>query len=310
MLDQINKQLDIIKNELAKKHVLEKKLEELKKDLSISEGVLYQLEQELKKEKRDVDNLKKLSLSNIVSTVMGNKDEKIQKEEQEYIMAKIKYDNCQSKVHLITSDMINVKERLKSLSDYEDEYKDLLKKKIEIINKYGDEKTKSKIMQMEENIDSYLKEITEIEESLFVGNRLISEIYQAKKLLESAKTWSTFDLFGGDMISSMAKHSKIDEAQNHFSKIYSLTNSFNKELGDVNLSGVSFSSATKTFDIFFDNIFSDLSVDSHIRESYDSVCSLESSVENTLRTLRMNKQKLNVAANDKRREYEEFVKSI
>ena len=105
MLEEINIQIENAKKQVAQKHVLEKKLEELKKELYKSEKALNELETNLIKEKRDVDNLNKLTLSNLVSTVMGNKEEKIGKEEQEYIMAKIKYDGCKSEVNSIKSNI-------------------------------------------------------------------------------------------------------------------------------------------------------------------------------------------------------------
>ncbi|MGX4599535.1 hypothetical protein [Faecalimicrobium sp. JNUCC 81] len=310
MIEQINTQLNNVKNEVAKKYVLEKKLNDLKKELHKSEEELNKLENNLRREKRDVDNLKTLSLSNLVSTVMGNKAEKMEKEEKEYIMAKIQYDSCQSKVSSIKSNINDTIKILSSLAKYEEEYANLLKKKIELINIYGDENTKNKIIDLEEKIDNYLKEIKEINESISVGNSLMVEIAQAKKLLNSAKNWSTFDILGGDLLSSMAKHSKIDEAQAHFSRISNLTRSFNKELRDVNISGVGFSSTTKTFDIFFDNIFSDLSVDKHINESYDKVCNLERNVESILKKLKSDKEKLNIEVTVTRNEYDEFIKNI
>lgn len=310
MIEQINTQINNAKNEVAKKYVLENKLNKLKKELCKSEEELNKLENNLTKEKRDVDNLNTLSLSNLISTVMGNKAEKMEKEEQEYIMAKIQYDSSKSKVSSIKSNINETIKTLTSLAKYEEEYANLLKKKIELINICGDENTKNKIIELEDKIDNYLKEIKEINESISVGNSLIEEIAKAKKLLNSAKTWSTLDIFGGDILSSMVKHNKIDEVQMHFSRISNLTSSFNKELRDVNISGVGFSATTKTFDIFFDNIFSDLSVDKHISQSYDNICNLEKSVENILRKLKSNKEKLNSEVTGTRNEYDEFIKNV
>ncbi|MGL5692690.1 MAG: hypothetical protein ACRCXA_01340 [Peptostreptococcaceae bacterium] len=310
MLEEINIKLNNAKSEVAKKYVLENKLEDLKKELHKGEMQLRDLEESLRKEKRDVDNLKKVSLSNIMSTVMGNKAEKMEKEEREYVLAKIQYDNCFSKVRMLKSDINNVISRISKLRQYENEYASLLKEKIKLINILGDNITKAKIIEIEANIDSYLKEIKEIDESISVGSSLIYEIGQAKKLLSSAKNWSTFDLFGGDLLSSMAKHNKIDEAQNHFYKIANLLNSFNKELSDVNIVGITFSSTTKTFDIFFDNIFSDLAVDKHINQSYENLCSLERDVNRILGNLKINRVKLNSSVEYEKNKYDEFIKNI
>ncbi|MGL5329588.1 MAG: hypothetical protein ACRDD7_09985 [Peptostreptococcaceae bacterium] len=310
MIEQINIKLNNAKSEVAKKYVLENKLENLKNELHKGEAELRNLEESLRKEKKDVDNLKKVSLANIMCTVMGNKAEKMEKEEKEYVFAKIKYDNCFAKVNLLKSDINDVISRISKLRKYESEYSLLLKEKLNLINILGNDITKAKIMEMEDRIDTYLKEIKEIDESILVGGNLMCEIEQAKKLLSSAKSWSTFDLLGGDLLSSMAKHNKIEEAQNHFYKISNLLTSFNNELSDVNISGITFSSTTKTFDIFFDNLFSDLAVDKHINKSYENVCNLERDVNRILCDLRCNKDKLSSYVEYEKDKYNDFIKNI
>ncbi|WP_122640569.1 MULTISPECIES: hypothetical protein [unclassified Romboutsia] len=310
MLKDINNRIREIKNEVAKKQVLEKKLNELKTDLYKSESDLSDLEYKLKKELNDVEKLKKLSLSSIVSTIMNNKEMKIEKEEKEYITAKIEYDKCNSKVILLKKNISDMEERLNYLKTCEIEYSKLLREKIDLINTYGDENDKKKILDMEKYIDEYLMEIKELEESISVGNCLMGEIKETKKLLESAKTWSNLDLFGGDLISSLAKHSKVDEAQRHFSIISNLLERFNKELEDVRISSLNFSTTSRTLDIFFDNIFSDISVNSQINKSYDDVCNLERRVNRIIGVLKENKTRISDVISAKREEYDEFIDTI
>lgn len=312
MLEDINKQINNIKDKVAKKHVLESKLNNLNKQFYKSESELKDLECKLQKELDDVENLKKLSLSSIMSTIMRNKDEKMEKEEKEYLMAKLEYDKCISKVNLLKLNINDINMRLQSLSDCENEYSNLLKRKVELINTYGDESNKNKLINLEREIDSYLREIKELDESIYSGNSLLSEIVETKKLLESAKTWGTLDLLGGDLISSLAKHKRVDEAQLHFTKVSNLLNSFNKELKDVNVnvSSLSFSSTSKTFDIFFDNIFTDISVNSQINKSYEDICDLQKKVSSILNNLEENKNKSNEMIIRKRNEYDEFIKIL
>lgn len=310
MLKDINNRIREIKNEVAKKQVLEKKINELKVDLYNSESDLYNLEKNLKKELDDIEKLKKLSLSSIVSTIMNNKETKMAKEEKEYITAKIEYDKCKSKVILLNKNISDIEEELNYLKKCENEYYKLLKEKIKLINTYGDESIKQKILDIEKYIDEYLMEIKELEESISIGNILMGEIREAKKILESAKTWSTLDLFGGDLISSLAKHSKVDEAQRHFSRISNLLERFNKELNDVRINSLSFSTTSKTLDIFFDNIFSDISVNSQINKSYEDICNLEIRVNRILGVLKENKARINEVIIKKREEYDDFIDNI
>ncbi|MDU2198084.1 MAG: hypothetical protein E7E21_06685, partial [Peptostreptococcaceae bacterium] len=271
---------------------------------------LKELEYKLNKEFDDVEKLKKLSLSNIISTIMKNKDEKMEKEEKEYLMAKLEYDQCESKIKSLKVNINTTTSRLEDLSECENEYSNLLNRKIALFNIYGDEYNKNELINMEAEIDSYLKEIKELDESISVGNSLVSEIENTKKLLESAKAWGTLDLFGGDFISSLAKHQKVDEAQRHFSRTSNLLDRFNKELRDININGLRFSTTSKTFDIFFDNIFTDIAVNNQINKSYNDICSLQRNVETVLKNIKENKRQLLNIVNIKRKEYEEFINNL
>ena len=310
MLEDINKQINDIKEEIAQKQVLENKLNDLNKELCKGKEELKELEYKLNKEFDDVEKLKKLSLSNIISTIMKNKDEKMEKEEKEYLMAKLEYDQCESKIKSLKVNINTTTSRLEDLSECENEYSNLLNRKIALFNIYGDEYNKNELINMEAEIDRYLKEIKELDELISVGNRLVSEIENTKKLLESAKAWGTLDLFGGDFISSLAKHQKVDEAQRHFSRISNLLDRFNKELRDININGLRFSTTSKTFDIFFDNIFTDIAVNNQINKSYNDICSLQRNVENVLKNIKENKRKLLNIVNIKRKEYEEFINNL
>ena len=61
-------------------------------------------------------------------------------------------------------------------------------------------------------LDNYLKEIKDIEESIGTGKALYQEIGYTKEILQSAKNWGTLDLLGGDFISLVVKHQKVDDA--------------------------------------------------------------------------------------------------
>ncbi|MEG0857318.1 MAG: hypothetical protein RSG52_12660 [Terrisporobacter sp.] len=310
MMEDINIKINKVKNDIAERNVLEKKLNDFKKDCCNKEEELANLESQLKKELKDVENLKKLSLSSVMSTIMGNKGSKMEKEEQEYLMAKIKYDQCKSRVDLLKEDISSVETRLKSLADCETKYEDLLQIKIHLIDIDGDEVNKKKLINMEKEIDDCLSKAKELDESIVAGNDLANEIIRCKKVLDSAKNWGTIDLFGGDFISSMAKHNKVEEAQRHFTKISNLLSKFNKELKDVNINNLKFSTTSITFDIFFDNIFTDISVNNKINESYGDICKLQGNVERILYNLKEEQSKLNNFIVNKRRDYDEFVNSI
>ena len=58
MIEDINKKINVVKNQMAEKKVLEEKLKDLNQNIVMNEYELRDLEENLKKELHDVENLK------------------------------------------------------------------------------------------------------------------------------------------------------------------------------------------------------------------------------------------------------------
>lgn len=271
---------------------------------------LEQLRITLAKELKDVEKLEKLSISNFIATIMNNKDEKLEKEHEEYFKAKLKFDEQSAKVNMIDRNLENVEERLRNLRNCEREYKEMLDKKLEIIKSSGDYYVSSKLSELELDIDKALKAQKEIEEAESVGRSLVGAIDAAQDSLESAQGWGLWDMMGGEMLSSIAKHNNINDAEESYIYISNLLQSFNKELGDVNFASLSFSSTTIAFDIFFDNIFTDFAVQSKINDALSDTSYLRKNVSDVMNKLEQEREELSLIILNKRKEYEEFIETL
>lgn len=310
MLRELNEKINKVKDDLASKEILEKKLEKYKVQIEADENKLRELGISMKKEYKDVEKLEKLSLVNLISTLMKNKEVKLEKEQREYLMAKIKYDEHTNKVTLFKENIENIKARLLSLRNCHIEYKELLSKKIELIRNFGDCYNKNKLEELEHEIDRDLRNKKEIEEAELAGRSLLREVSNAEKSLNSASNWGIYDIVGGDLISSMIKHDKINEAESSFRNISSLITRFNKELGDVSYESITMSGTTIAFDIFFDNIFTDFSVQSKINKSLNNVVTLKGKVEGIINNLVNQEKDLNRLISRKRNEYNTIIGNI
>ncbi|HET8559590.1 MAG TPA: hypothetical protein VFL69_03650, partial [Marmoricola sp.] len=89
------------------------------------------------------------------------------------------------------------------------------------------------------------------------------------------RAWSAWDTFGGgDFLSSIAKQHKLDGVARELRRVDAALQSFTRELGDLDLSGVeavNLSPLMRTFDVWFDNIFTDLAVRRRIVEAQQKV---------------------------------------
>lgn len=185
MLKEINEKINIIKEDQALKSVLEGKIENLEVQLKTEERILEELKISLKKEHKDVKRL--------------------EKEQHEYLMTKIKYDDQSSKVALLKENIASIQSRLWDLGKCEKEYRELLNKKLEIIKAKGNHNESIKLSQLEMEIDEALRAQKEIEEAENVGRELIEIIEAAEDSLSSAKNWGIMDIAEGDLVSSMVK---------------------------------------------------------------------------------------------------------
>ena len=92
MLNEINIKLKKLKNDVSLKSTLNCDIEMLDNNLNKEEKELRYLERQLNKEKKQMDDLNKLSISNIFTSIFKNKKSKKENQEKEYLDAKVKYE--------------------------------------------------------------------------------------------------------------------------------------------------------------------------------------------------------------------------
>ena len=128
----------------------------------------------------------------------------------------------------------------------------------------------------------------EVEEAIDAGEKALVCLNRASKCLDSASGWGMLDIFGGGLISGLAKHHRIDEAQDALREAQSSLAVFSRELSDVReFSGlkVDISRGWTFADFFFDGAISDIVVQSKIEDARNRVDHARDSVRDTLARL-------------------------
>lgn len=313
MNENIDNKIQEAKTSIELKKNLMIKIENLNSELKQQLNEFEELKKVLVKEEKDVRKLEGISFASLLSKLLKNREEKLEKEQKEYIEVKIKYDEFKFKISEIQNKIKNKQKRLNELENIETDYNELLDEKIKNIKLSNEESNKVKLLEYENMEDSYIKERTEINEALTVGQELLDEIELALNSFESAKNWGTLDILGGDFLSSIAKHSKIEDATEILHKVSYLIESFNKELKDVYVNtevlDVNISSFTKTFDIFFDNIFSDISVQNEINGGIERVVNLKAKINNVMNNLEERKRVNERNLKNLKKEYYTFIEN-
>jgi len=125
----------------------------------------------------------------------------------------------------------------------------------------------------------------ELREAVSAGQSALDTAESVLSSLDSAEGWGTWDLFGGGLISDLAKHSHLDEAQGNIEYLQSQLRRFKTELADVRISAdmqVNVDGFLRFADYFFDGLFTDWAVLDRISQSQGQVQSTKSQIESVL----------------------------
>ncbi len=125
----------------------------------------------------------------------------------------------------------------------------------------------------------------EVREARAAGIRALNSLRKAEKHLDSARTWGIFDLLGGGLITSLVKHSKLDDARSDIEQARYDLEDFCEELQDVDLPDVHIDELLTFADFFFDGFLADFMVQRRINEARDQLERASRQVEDILRQL-------------------------
>ncbi|HKL41433.1 MAG TPA: hypothetical protein VJ962_02445 [Clostridia bacterium] len=259
------KSLQNKKLNLEKKVALLKILKEERNEASV------QMEQAMdvfKKESKDVEQMEKSSLKSYVAMIAGRYGETLEKERQEMVEAKLKYDRAKEAFKRLDEKVKHHESLNKELENITKEYNQNIKALKEKMLK-EDTHFKNLYESKRNAYDQTSKELIELVEAIDAGEIVLQELNEAKSAFDSAANWGVFDMIGGGLLATMAKHNKINEGKRILNSVSNSLKDFNRELKDVDQSkfvdmNIDLSEFLTFADYFFDGIFADFTVQSRI----------------------------------------------
>lgn len=268
-----------------------KRLEAMLTELRAQEAPLCQkvsrLEETMQRERKDVDRLEGRSLAAFVYYALGKKEEKLDAERREYYAARVKYDAAARELEAIRQDIESTQEDLQDLRDCEERYAKALEEKRQAIEAAGTPGAEE-LLGKGRTVSFLRSQEQELEEALTAGNAALLAANAVAANLKSAEAWGTFDLLGGGLLADIAKHDKLDEAQQSIEQLQIALQRFNKELSDVSIRAnvqVNIDAMLKFADYFFDNIFTDSAVLDRIKQAHTQVDETHDQILGVLRQL-------------------------
>lgn len=284
MYEDINLQLQEAQQGMLHLQKINSMLENLNnQNISLTEKAV-QLKKKLDKEDIDVEQLEGKSLAHIFHTVLGNLDEHLDKERQEALAAKLKYEQAVRDLEQVNYDISNLSSEIEEYKDCESTYRRLYAIKKEMLLQ-SNSNTAEQILNLTEQINQIKSNRKEISEAIEAGKEAERHLENAANSLSSAEGWGTWDLLGGGLISDLAKHSNIDNAKYEVEETQTALSRFRTELADVKINSdirIETDGFAKFADFFFDGLIADWFMQSKINASQDSVDNVRNQVQHVL----------------------------
>ncbi len=287
MYQEINRQMEEAQQNVFRFRKINTMLEELHRQKKALESKVAELKGILDKEDTDVEKLEGKSLAHIFHSVLGNLDEQIQKEQQEALAARLKYEQTVRELESVEYEIAKLEEERNQYVGSEKLYQELYSRKKEMLLNSNSE-TAQKIMDLTEQINATKNMMQEIREAINAGSNAMNHVNNALSSLNDAEGWGTWDLFGGGLLSDMMKHSHIDDAKSEAEHTQIALMRFRTELADVKINSsinIDTDGFGKFADFFFDGLIADWCMQSRIHDSQASVENVKGQVETVMARL-------------------------
>lgn len=264
------------------------------------------------KEQKDVDRLEGGSLAGFFYGISGKKAERLDKEKREAYEAAVKHDTVAGELSVVNDEIERIDARLRSLEGLEEKLERAIRDKKEWLKENFPQKVRE-ILDSEERIAGLQEQLREIREAQDAGRAAACMAKEVRSSLNSAEGWGTWDMFGGGMFVTMAKHSHLDSAQDKVNVLQQRLRTFKTELVDVDFHEniqVQIDGFLRFADYFWDGIFADWMVQGKIHDAQNQVDQVIGKVESILMKLQNMSEETQQKLEEEKSELERLVEQL
>jgi hypothetical protein len=269
MLQELGARLSRSVEQKRLKQKLEQDLIAVEAELQDKSARFAELGVQLDNEHVDAKKLEQMSLTALFHQVLGSREDQLEKERQELLSAQLRYGQTEKQLLFLQEEKRSLLEGLEGLAGVESEYESLLSEKEHVLRQSNQAVAKD-LIAFSEQMAERKAELREITEAIAAGKDVLAGLEQVIESLESAGNWGLWDMFGGGLLSTAIKHSRIDEARNGVDAVQAKMSRFKRELSDVQKHidlQIHIGGFASFADFFFDGLISDWIVQSRIEDS-------------------------------------------
>lgn len=299
-----------LREQIARFHQLEARTGALRAQRQELTRKVDDLQQKKLDEQADVDRLEGgRSLAAFFYGVIGKMDQKLTRERREAYEARVKYDAAARELAAVEDALARDEAELRQLSGCEKNYRQALDEKARTLREKGGPAAE-RLTGLEKELAEVERQKKELREALDAGETALRTADEILARLASAEDWATIDLVGGGFLSGMAKHSRLDEAQELVEQLQVELRRFKTELVDVSVDTdlqIEIDGFLRFADYFFDGLFADWAVMDRIDRSQEQAGQTRRQIQSVIDRLNEQLRQAGQKQTALQKEYDESV---
>ncbi len=273
-------------------------LVQLEAGLRRHEARLAAMSAELDKEGRDVRKLEGLSLAVLFHTLLGNRSEQLDKERQELLAVKLRYDAELEAGQPLEEDAARCRRELAALGDLHQRRDALVAEREQQLLVSGTA-AGSDLAELTDRLAKARSDLHEADEAIDAGEQALNALAETREHLGRARGWGQFDMLGGGLFATSVKHSHIDRSRAAAGRAQRHLQHLARELRDLGERGhgleVNLSGFDKFADYFFDGLLFDWIVQGKIVRAQEGVLDMTRNVREVVLQLKRRRGELMAA---------------
>jgi hypothetical protein len=227
-------------------------------------------------EEKDVERLEHLSLTRVLASLHGSRDDALAREKAAAEAARYKVAQAQQRLDSARAELASLQNRLAQLAGAPQAYTEALAAKEQYLTQSADPRG-GRLLALADERGRLTAELNELYRASDDADAAGQALADVQDRLGTAANWSTFDTyFDHGMVANAIKHDRIDQAAQAASTADERLAALRTDLADLGgyeptAPGLEISGGFKFADIFFNNIFTDLAVGRQIQDAQDHV---------------------------------------
>ena len=228
-------------------------------------------------EEKDVERLEHLSLTRVLAVLHGSRQDVLAREKAEAEAARYRVAQAQQRLDAARAELSSMEERQARLAGAPQAYADALAAKEQYLTHSADPRG-ARLLALAEERGQLTAELGELHRASDDAGAAAQALAEVQDRLGTAASWSTFDTyFDHGVVANAVKHDRIDQAAQAARSSRSAAGGAplptwpNSAVTEPTAPRLEISAGFRFADIFFNNVFTDLTVGRQIRDAQDNV---------------------------------------